>query len=139
MQKRPLLRAPIPASSKAPVVYISSRTPFMSAVRRVRKLLARGTRQAAKATKNASLHARVEALQRDAGGEGHSATVTVRGTGKAIEKTVNLAAWFQDQKDCVVTLRTGTVGAVDDVVADDGEDESRVRKLSTLEVAITLK
>ncbi|KAL3965125.1 hypothetical protein ACCO45_002129 [Purpureocillium lilacinum] len=57
----------LPSSSKTPVVYVSSSTPFMSAVRRVQKYLDRSLRNAtAAAPRNASLHARVEGLRRRA-------------------------------------------------------------------------
>lgn len=67
--------------------------------------------------------------------------VTVLGTGRAVEKTLSLASWFEQEGDCNVVLRTRTVGTVDDVIVDEGEgeDESRVRKMSCLEVVITLK
>lgn len=67
--------------------------------------------------------------------------VTIMGTGKAIDKTVRLAGWFEQEGDCDVRLRTKTVGTVDDVVVEDGkgDDTSRVRKVSCLEVVITLK
>ncbi|GAB0135919.1 hypothetical protein EsDP_00004240 [Epichloe bromicola] len=143
VQKRPLTRPQLSSSSKSPTIYISSKTPFISAVRRVRKLLTRSLR-AAPAPKNASLHSRVEALKRstNTANEGHRPlVVTVMGTGKAIEKTLSLASWFEQQGDCHVALRTKTIKTVDEVVLQDetGADESRVRNVSCLEVAISLK
>ena len=76
---------------------------------------------------------------RDGGGE----EVVVKATGKAIEKALQVALHFQGQEDCSVRLRTGSVGAVDDVIAKDGleEDvpETRIRRTSMLEVGITLR
>ena len=73
--------------------------------------------------------------------------VVIKGTGKAIEKVVRLAAWWQGQSDVKVTVRTASVGAVDDVVErgegeGEGEgmvEESRIRRVSCLEVGIRLR
>ncbi|GAO15423.1 hypothetical protein UVI_02056660 [Ustilaginoidea virens] len=137
IQKRPLMRPQLSASSKSPTIYVSSHTPFVSAVKRVRKLLAKSLRTAGPAPKNASLQSRVESLKQNtasASDRPPALVVTVAGTGKAIEKTLSLASWFEQEGDCNVCLRTRTVGAVDDIVpreAGEGEgeaDESRVRK-----------
>lgn len=146
IQKRPLTRRQLPASSKTPVIYVSSKSPFMSVVKRTRKFLDKALRNNSSASKNLSLHARVEALKRDSSSEtARGAVVTVMGTGKAIEKTLSVASWFEQQGDCVVKIRTRTIGTVDDVVAEDADDafgddnQSRLRKLNCLEVAISLK
>ncbi|OAQ67285.1 ribonuclease P/MRP, subunit POP7 [Pochonia chlamydosporia 170] len=144
IQKRPLNKPQLQASSKSPTIYISSHTPFISAVKRVRKHLTRSLRTTAAAPKHASLHSRVEALQRSTNtvqGNTTPMVVTIMGTGKAIDKTARLAGWFEQEGDCDVRLRTKTVGTVDDVVVEDGkgDDTSRVRKVSCLEVVITLK
>ena len=69
--------------------------------------------------------------------------VLVLGTGRAIEKVVNVASFFQKQRDCAVQLRTTSVGAVDDVVVDGEEDfpseDVRARMVSCLEVSIKLR
>ena len=76
--------------------------------------------------------------------------VVLKGTNRAIEKVLGLGLYFQGQDDCMVRLRTGSVGVVDDIVQDEeegGEEEgegeelpeSRVRKISVVEVAVTLK
>jgi ribonuclease P/MRP protein subunit POP7 len=100
---------------------------------------------------------------------GEKEEVVVKGTGKAISKVVSVAAWFQDEgngKGVRVRLRTGSVGAVDDVVpvekkvkklkegkgdeaegggAEDGDGEeeedpeTQVRRVSCLEVGISLR
>ncbi|KAL6697493.1 Rpp20 subunit of nuclear RNase MRP and P domain-containing protein [Trichoderma pleuroticola] len=148
IQKRPLTRRQLPASSKTPVIYVSSNSPFMSVVKRTRKFLDKDLRSNTSAAKNVSLHARVEALKRGSGsgsGTARGAVVTVMGTGKAIEKTLHVASWFQQQGDCIVEIKTRTIGTVDDVVTGDADDafeadnESRLRKLNCLEVAISLK
>ena len=80
--------------------------------------------------------------------------VILKATNRAIENVLGLALYFQGQDDCRVRLSTGTVSVVDDIVEstvsrgaetvegeDEGEElpESRVRKTSFVEVAITLK
>ena len=80
--------------------------------------------------------------------------VILKATTRAIENVLGLALYFQGQVDCRVRLRTGTVGVVDDIVESETSretetmeeeheeeelPESRVRKASYVEVAITLK
>ncbi len=76
--------------------------------------------------------------------------VVLKGTNRAIEKVLELGLYFQRQDDCMARLRTGSVGVVDDIVEEEeeggmeegeGEElpESRVRKVSVVEVAVTLK
>ncbi|KAM5358737.1 hypothetical protein ACJZ2D_015021 [Fusarium nematophilum] len=118
----------------------------MAVVKRVRKQLDASLRTTDAAPKNASVHERVRALERTAaaggGAGGDGAIVTVMGTGRAIEKTLAVAGWFEQEGDCEVEVRTSTVATVDDVVVDgdgDVEDESRLRKLNCLEVSIKFK
>jgi ribonuclease P/MRP protein subunit POP7 len=153
VQKRALNRRQLPASAKSRIVYVSSSTPFMSAVKRIRKQLDAALRSTATSSagpgaglgrKEPSLHDRVEALRHSRGGGdggGDGPVVTVMGTGRAVEKTLGVAGWFQQQPDCVVELRTRTVGTVDDVIIEDEdvEDSSRIRKLSCLEVIVRLR
>ncbi len=77
--------------------------------------------------------------------------VVLKATSRAIQNVLGLALFFQGQDDCTVRLRTGTVGVVDDIVESENPKgaetveeeeelpESRVRKASFVEVAITLK
>ncbi|KAI4132528.1 MAG: hypothetical protein LQ338_000627 [Usnochroma carphineum] len=191
IHKRPLLHPPIPSpyasSSQQKVVYISTHTPFISAVKRVRKLLslveARSTQSSSSkidlVNGKGSDREKLRALERsiDAEGKGKQGEeVILKATNRAIEKALGLAVFFQGQEGFRVRLRTGTVGAVDDVeemekpkkprrkneagrkgkggkksgqeearpteegVAEEGElPETQIRKVSVLEVAITLK
>ena len=74
----------------------------------------------------------------------------LKGTNRAIEKVLELGLYFQRQNDCMIRVRTGSVGVVDDIVQEEeegGEEgdeeeelpESRVRKVSVVEGAVTLK
>ena len=77
------------------------------------------------------------------GRDAASEEVLVKATGKAIEKALQVALYFQAQKDCMVKLKTGSVGAVDDVIAEEGQEEevpdTRIRRTSMLEVGISLR
>jgi ribonuclease P/MRP protein subunit POP7 len=86
---------------------------------------------------NSSLSDRDLVASAGKGRDGQEEEVIVKATGRAIEKALNVALYFQKQDDCRAVLRTGEVGAVDDIEID-GEESARVRKASVLEVGITL-
>ena len=125
----------------------------MSAVKRVRKLLSLIDKRTLKnidlINGKLSDKANIQALSKR---EKLPEEVFLRATGKAIENALGLALYFQGQDDVKVRLRTGSVGAVDDIVQNEEEStdiigggdqeelpESQVRKASTLEVAISLR
>ncbi|RYP44781.1 hypothetical protein DL768_008792 [Monosporascus sp. mg162] len=140
-----------PSTHSAHRIYINTKSPFRSVTARVRKQLDKNLRQASYANsaftnklagrKHASLDERVRAIQRQQQGGSSSTSgigledageVLVLATGRAIEKAVNVASFFQKQRDCVVQLRTTSVGAVDDVIVEGDEefpmgDETRKR------------
>ena len=203
--KRPLLRPAIPSpyagAQEAKVVYVSARTPFLGAVKRVEKLLhladkrlvqsattiakqGRGKRKrhfsasgedqildiateverqkAQKRRKTDGEAGRTDEDEVNAGEE-----VSIKGTGRAIAKALEMALWFQQRDDQYrVRVTTGTVTAIDDIeveepstpekqgeeVADGEQDgpsearreveelpESRMRYTSVLEVAVSLR
>lgn len=162
--KRPIMHPPISSpyagGDHPKVVYISAKTPFISAVKRVRKLLSLIEKRSVgkvdlfngKDSNNQKLKALdVEGSKKEKEPE----EIVLKGTNRVIEKVLGLALFFQGQEDLIVRLRTGTVGVVDDIVmvpsppndtegGDQKEDEkdlpeTQVRKISMLEVAITLK
>jgi len=153
------------------VVYVSTSTPFISAVKRVRKLLDVAEKRAVQSSKaqpqvkkarreHDGVQAAAEALVEARSGR-QNEEVLIKGTGRAIEKVLNLAVWFQNQADCRVSFVTGSVGAVDDIEEDPVEEaetvagaeqeedamedererlpETRVRMTSVLQVAVSLK
>lgn len=66
--------------------------------------------------------------EREEGGEGQGQgwreEVVVKATGKAIQKALAVAVWFQDKEGFGVLVRTGSVVAIDDVeVAEDEEEQ----------------
>lgn len=167
IQKRPLLHpaiaSPRTSSSSPKVVYVSASSPFISVVKRVQKNLAAIQ---ARSTGPINLHhPSKDVLQQIHEGDkaarkgkkdgGSGEEVILKGTGKAIPKVLALAAWFQDEAQhelgVRVVLRTSTVGAIDDVIYDkkgenaEGEDkaeevdETRIRRVSCLEVGVRLR
>ncbi|KAL8998841.1 MAG: hypothetical protein Q9169_002179 [Polycauliona sp. 2 TL-2023] len=127
ISKRPLLRPPIPspyASSASPkIVYISTKTPFISAVKRVRKLLhlidkrAVGKVDLGDGQKGKDTLSALEGNNEPSGKEPEE--VVLKATNRAIEKALGLGIFFQGQGDVRVRLRTGSVGAVDDIVVEE--------------------
>lgn len=90
-------------------------------------------------------------------------SVTIKATGRSIEKAMELALFFQQKEECRVRLETGTLDAIDDLVEDtnavsqgtevneksdktaeedDEQDqvpETRIRHTSMLEVHVSLR
>lgn len=151
VSKRPLLRPSIPSkyasSSTTKVIYISTKTPFMAAVKRVQKMLdvvdkreaqsALDTARRKDGRKNRGGDGRVTnhelddaarimaAKSKEKGKEGE---VVMKGTGKAIEKTLGLGLFFQQRDEYTIKIQTSSVGAIDDIVEsesrkDDNESE----------------
>jgi len=69
--------------------------------------------------------------------------VLLKATGRAIEKLLGIVVWMENEGEFECSIRTGSVGAIDDVVdggeVEGGEVESRVRRVSCLEVGVRLK
>jgi ribonuclease P/MRP protein subunit POP7 len=149
---RPAIVSPYASSSAQKIVYVSARTPFMSAIKRVEKLLRLADKRD---LQTATTHAQKNKRKRrrdDDGGEDEVVAVArgveeekerkrraggvsgeevlVKGTGKAVSKVMEIGAWFlQREKEYVVRLRTGSVGAVDDVEVPEGEAEDGEDKM----------
>ncbi|KAI1086255.1 Rpp20 subunit of nuclear RNase MRP and P-domain-containing protein [Rostrohypoxylon terebratum] len=165
VRRRPIpTRTPSTRASKR--IYVTAKTPFRSVTARVRKQLDKNLREASSASaaftnklaanNNASLDERVRAIQRHSknqgkgGGSGsglgleNAGEVVILGTGRAIQKVLEVALFFQKQNDCIVQMKTGSVGTIDDVVQEEdeewgGEGEERVRMMSSLEASIRLR
>lgn len=134
--------------------------PFISAVKRVRKLLGEIDKRSMGKVDLVDGNGSDKQKLRKLGERSHASTgkepeeVILKATNRAIQNVLGLALFFQGQDDCRVRLTTGTVGVVDDIIESaipkgnetvEGEyeeeelPESRVRKASFVEVAITLK
>lgn len=153
IQKRPLFHPAIPSPHAGPsqqkVVYISTNTPFMSAVTRVRKTLAIMDKRSISNEKS-----RAAALARvgdPSSRQPHKEPIVLKATNRAIEKTLGLALFFQQQAGFAVRIRTGTISVVDDVVLREGRNaepaveeaavvvpETQIRRMSTVEVEIRM-
>ncbi|KAK0726014.1 Rpp20 subunit of nuclear RNase MRP and P-domain-containing protein [Lasiosphaeris hirsuta] len=135
-----------PRAPHTVLIKVTSSAPFMSLVKRVRAGLDTGPQK----TKGLPLTARIAAL----GVGGAAATIEeARGpitdafddvvlvaTGRAIQKALEVGAFFIRNKELVVLFRTRSVAAIDDIVAEDEdadvEDQVRVRHVSCVEVGI---
>jgi ribonuclease P/MRP protein subunit POP7 len=174
VEKRPLLRPPITsqyASSQHPkTIYISTKTPFMSAVKRVQKLLLQAEKRSAQSASDqvssrpkysASSNDEITDIERVASimaAEKYDRDeIILKATGKAIAKALSLGLWFDEKVEYAVRIETGTVGAIDDIVApedgdqtmkedgdktikEDGEEEipeSRIRYASTIQIFVS--
>ncbi|EGD84722.1 hypothetical protein H112_08434 [Trichophyton rubrum D6] len=126
IEKRPIphppAASPYAGASVPKVVYVSTKSPFMSIAKRVQKLLREAEKRATQSIslgnkrksgkdkltqlKNAS-----EALRKE--------PVFIKATGRAIDKAIEVGKWF-DKKDGLTTkVKTGTVMVVDDIVRDE--------------------
>ncbi|OQN96561.1 hypothetical protein B0A48_16991 [Cryoendolithus antarcticus] len=148
LSKRPLFRPAIPSpysgSDNQKTVYVSAKTPFLSAVKRVEKLLkladkrtvqsattiAKQREQSRKRKRSFGEYdgdeiagiAAVAEEQRKSGEDREE--VVIKGTGKAVQKVLELGSWFQQRElEYRVRLRTGSVGAIDDVEVAEPEDD----------------
>ena len=96
---------------------MSTKTPFVSVVKRVRKLLSLIDKRAMGKTNlinsKGSDKQKLRALTNE---EKEPEEVLLKATGRAVEKVLGLGLYFQGQDDIRVRLRTGSAGAVDDIV-----------------------
>ncbi|KAK4888057.1 hypothetical protein LTR27_012995 [Elasticomyces elasticus] len=150
--QRPAIASPYAGASQPKVVYVSARTPFMSAVKRVEKLLQLSEKRAVQSATTvvkqqgrkrkrgqedevlgiAKQVEKAKAKKRrggDGGDEDEDAAgeaVLIKGTGRAIEKALEMASWFQQKPEYLVVLKTGSVGAIDDVEVEQDDPQEGV-------------
>ncbi|KAF9886100.1 hypothetical protein FE257_012035 [Aspergillus nanangensis] len=134
VHKRPIPHAPVAspyANSSIPkIVYVSSASPFMSAVKRVQKLLRQAEKRAT-ASIDLSNSKKREQQKLAQVARGHEQLqkeqVFVKATGRAMEKAMGVGRWFEQRgEEYVVRVKTGSVLVVDDV-EDEDEEEKRER------------
>ncbi|KAK2600528.1 hypothetical protein N8I77_010055 [Diaporthe amygdali] len=151
IHKRPINRGRVfnrggaPISSKQPIIYIATKSPFMGIVNKVRHALDKSP--SSRSTKGLPLAARMAALNSPASSDRLEEEVLVRGTGRAMAKALHIAAWFSKQNEYLVSVRTMSLETVDDVLVDEdgadeeggfaAEEESRARMVNCLEVGIS--
>lgn len=59
--------------------------------------------------------------------------VVMKGTGKAIEKTLGLGLFFQQRDEYSVTIQTSSVGAIDDIVEKESSQDDKEQEVATSE------
>ncbi|KAJ5130572.1 uncharacterized protein N7515_006611 [Penicillium bovifimosum] len=134
VEKRPIPHAPIASpyagASVPKIVYVSTKTPFMSAVKRTQKLLLQAEKRA---TANINLEdsrkTEKQILDELAKVSEKREEVLVKATGRAIEKTLNIAKWFEEKEaEYSVRVETGSVLVVDDIVEDEEKKQKEEQK-----------
>ncbi|GFF45502.1 hypothetical protein IFM46972_07809, partial [Aspergillus udagawae] len=132
VQKRPIPHAPVASpyagASVPKIVYVSTKSPFMSAVKRVQKLLRQAEKRATAAVNlSSSKRTDRQKLAEVARGQEQLSKeeVFVKATGRAIEKALSVGRWFEERgNEYAVRVKTGSVLVVDDIE----EDEEAKRK-----------
>ena len=125
ISKRPLLHPAIPtpfaSSAFQKVVYVKYKTPFIPIIKRVRHLLSKAEDRDTQSliSRKTPLNAkRVEAAI--TGGQEEKKRnreeIYVKATGRAIDRALQVALFFQQQSDCRVRISTGTADAIDDII-----------------------
>ncbi|KAL2014161.1 hypothetical protein VTN00DRAFT_1686 [Thermoascus crustaceus] len=133
IKKRPIphppAASPYAGASVPKVVYVSTTTPFMSAAKRVQKLLRQAERRATAGvditnSKRMSERERIERMTKSQENLKREA-VFIKATGRAIEKALSVGRWFEEkEEEYAVRVKTGSVLVVDDIE----EDEEAKRK-----------
>lgn len=137
-----------PRAPHTVLIKVTSKTPFMASVKRVRTALNNGSQK----TKGLPLTVRIAAMgvreerSRDSPPSWPISDalddVVLVATGKAIPKALEVGAFFRrTNKELLVLFRTRTIRSIDDIVMDedgdaDEEDHVRVRHMSCIEVGI---
>jgi ribonuclease P/MRP protein subunit POP7 len=121
------------------VVYVGTNTPFMSAVKRVQKLLRLAERRATAPLLDEKSKKRLLVAAKAGEGERErlllasqeklkEEKVFVKATGRAMEKALGVGKWFQERTEAYeVSVRTGSVCVVDDIVPPDDEPDADAR------------
>ncbi|KAK4609119.1 hypothetical protein CLAFUW4_14415 [Fulvia fulva] len=138
--KRPLFRPAIPSpyagAQSQKVVYVGTKTPFMSVVKRAEKLLHLADKRQVQSATKIVQNDRKQKRKRDGDEIGDIARqvekqkkskitrdeddgpeeVVVKGTGKAIPKVMGVGSWFQQRDgEYTIRLKTSTTSSIDDV------------------------
>ena len=138
IQRRPLNHPPVASpyagASVQKSVYVSSRTPLMSAVKRVRKLLSHVEKRAMQdvdISKGRDGMKKLAEASEKLGKNGE--VVHIRASGRAIEQAMRVAEWFRGRERemlCHVEVVTGSVQAVDDLVEIEEEPDDEEPRVS---------
>ncbi|KAL4959912.1 ribonuclease P subunit p20 family protein [Aspergillus stella-maris] len=155
VHKRPIPHAPISSPYAGPsvpkTIYVSTSTPYMSAVKRVQKLLRHAEKRAVASLSNLSkTNSKKANPPNQKGSQGQqekllaalargeereqlsSEEVLVKATGRAMGTALKVGKWFEGhgrEAEYKVRLKTGSVLVVDDIEEDEGRKEGYIREL----------
>lgn len=106
-------------------VYVKSKTPFVSAVKRIEKMISKFDMIPNKRGK----------FVRKGNISGSCNYIVVKGMGKSIGKAINIGLHFKFQENFCVDIFTKTVGVLDELVDqdDDGASEDSGRQDTVLQ------
>ncbi|PGH13464.1 hypothetical protein AJ80_06333 [Polytolypa hystricis UAMH7299] len=135
VEKRPILHpptaSPYAGAGTPKVVYVSTKTPFMSAAKRVQKLLRQAEKRVTTkidlSSKKTSDKANFKQLA-DGTKSLEKEPVFIKATGRAIDKAMNVGKWFEEKDEYAIKVKTGTIMVVDDIVEDEGLKQKQVEK-----------
>lgn len=109
-------------------LYVKSSTPFMSAVKRINKMISKFDEipnKRGKLVRRGNISKKVK-------------YITVKGMGKCLEKVLNIGIHFQSENFKVDTF-TKTIGVLDEIVdgnEDETESELKKRNVGAIEIRI---
>ncbi|KAL4935671.1 Rpp20 subunit of nuclear RNase MRP and P-domain-containing protein [Aspergillus oleicola] len=159
IHKRPIPHAPISSPYAGPsvpkAIYVSTSTPYMSAVKRVQKLLRHAEKRAmsslsnsSKSSSKSSSNLKKQGGNQKGGGQQEnilaalargeetvqlsSEEVFVKATGRAMGTALKVGKWFEShgrEAEYKVRVKTGSVLVVDDVEEDEGGKEEYMNEL----------
>ena len=151
IEKRPLIHPAIPSpyagSNAEKVVYFGTKTPFMSAFKRVKKLLSRVEKRQLQSDFAQQRKSRGRHIPPPTPQALPTEPVVVKATGRAIDRALQLALFLQKQEDLRIEIKTGSIAAIDDIVENDDAEqdqeqqeqpESRMRHTSVVEISASL-
>ncbi|KAI9929254.1 hypothetical protein ASPWEDRAFT_24906 [Aspergillus wentii DTO 134E9] len=141
IQKRPIPHAAIASPYAGPsvpkTVYVSTKTPFMSVIKRVQKLLRQAEKRATASVNlsNGKKSEKQKFAQLVRGQEELvKEEVFVKATGRAMDKVLSVGKWFEERGDeFVVRVKTGSVLVVDDILEDEGVKKAEAEKVQAEE------
>lgn len=144
------------------VVYVSRRTPVISAVKRVKQFLREiekralqsagvdGVLNRAASGRNGDgdLQRKLTEVGEKLGSDGEQ--VLLKASGRAMEQALRVGEWFRNREDemlCKVEVRTGSVSVIDDIVevgtggtaVDDDEDHGEAEDNEVQDATTTLE
>ncbi|KAK2734266.1 hypothetical protein FQN57_001727 [Myotisia sp. PD_48] len=132
IEKRPISHPPVASpyagAGVQKVVYVSTKSPFMSVAKRVQKLLREAEKRAMqksnfKGTKTLNKESLLQL--KEVSEKVQKEPVYIRATGRAIDKAMNVGKWFGEMDGYKIMVNTGSVLAVDDIIGPEEEEQDK--------------